>query len=200
VSDVLNILYIQYMNIFLYKWSKILSIPYLEPVFRRLRDVFSRARIRFRKTFISDPGSNGTYNEKRDEKWVLIVKKIAARILMILFFHCNGNCQTQPRLKGQSHEIFDPLFFHEWIPLGSMMNGSKYVCIWLRIRKKLANICWLRAMPHSAESQLCAMPYIARSRDFPLCSLALSQLPLCRIARSRPENFRLEFHTKWHSA
>jgi hypothetical protein len=34
-------------------------------------------------------------------------------------------------LKGQSHEICDPWFFHESIPLGSLINGLKYFCIWL---------------------------------------------------------------------
>jgi hypothetical protein len=33
--------------------------------------------------------------------------------------------------------IFDPRFFHQSIPLDSLINGLKYFCIWLRIRKEI---------------------------------------------------------------
>jgi hypothetical protein len=55
---------------------------------------------------------------------------------------------------GQSHEIFDPRFFHQSILLQSLINGLNHSCIWLRICREIRKYKWLRDMQHSVESTL----------------------------------------------
>jgi hypothetical protein len=110
-------------------------------------------------------------------------------------------------LKGQSHKIFDPGFFHESIPLRSLINRLKYFAYGCKFADKFANMCWLSAMPHSRNS---ALRSTARSRDSLLCGIMWSHDSLlCGIALSwipavphsaESANFWLEFHTKRHSA
>jgi hypothetical protein len=46
----------------------------------------------------------------------------------------NSECSRCSNLKGQSHEIFDPQFFHQSISLRPLVNALKYFCIWFRFR------------------------------------------------------------------
>jgi hypothetical protein len=62
-------------------------------------------------------------------------------------------------LKDQSHEIFDPRFYLQSMPLRSLINGLNNYCILLRICKYK----WLRAMMYSAESRFRTMMHSAES-------------------------------------
>ena len=47
-------------------------------------------------------------------------------------------CKTKPnRLKGQSNEIFDLLFFHHFNQPGPLTNGLKDFRIWFRFRRDI---------------------------------------------------------------
>jgi hypothetical protein len=45
-----------------------------------------------------------------------------------------GFLQILECLKGQCHEIYDPWFFHQSIPLGPLIHGLKPFQIQIRIR------------------------------------------------------------------
>jgi hypothetical protein len=92
---------------------------------------------------------------------------------------------------GQSQGISDSRFFSSINPTSVNVNGLNNFCICLRIRREIHKYKVTLHMLHSAESQLRARLHTAQHGVDTL---------LCSVARSKRENFWLEFHTELHSA
>jgi hypothetical protein len=68
-------------------------------------------------------------NTDYKEKFMGQLSEYLGRLSLVM------TCWNRISSKGQSHEIFDLCFFHESIPLESLIYGLKYFYIWLRIRE-----------------------------------------------------------------
>jgi hypothetical protein len=117
-------------------------------------------------------GFDSAHSEKSRLPFMSDSAELKLRPKQLLSGKFNSSLMHTFPLKGQCHEIFDPLFFHKSILLCSLIIILIYFLIWFRFCQKFANMCQIHIMRH-----------IARS----ICS------ELFRIAQNRPEILDLNF-------